>query len=101
MQAADTYWHPKRVCICEHGERVNAISPLYPNPWRKKCWGPFTAFRTDAPGVGLYRQTARWREIISEPAYVHSDEWWGPFAGKGFETMGEIMTRLSDGGSLV
>ena len=97
-QAADTYWHPKRVCVCEHGEVVNALSPLYPNPWRKKCWGPFTAFRTKQLGTSIFRRTARWREIVAEPAYVHSDEWWGPFAGKGFETMGEIMTRLSDEG---
>eukprot|EP00965_Chrysotila_dentata_P044543 1480656-Pleurochrysis_carterae.AAC.1 len=34
-------------CTCVGGERVSAMSPLYPNPWRKKCWGPFTAFRVD------------------------------------------------------
>ncbi|KAL1524044.1 hypothetical protein AB1Y20_018958 [Prymnesium parvum] len=101
MQAADTYWNPKQVCVCTRGETVNALSPLYPNPWRKKCWGPFTAFNVRQLGTDVYRGTPRWREIIAEPSYVHSDEWWGPFAGKGFETMGEIMTRLSDEGKLV
>lgn len=101
MQAADTFWNPSGVCICRQGESINALSPLYPNPWRKKCWGPFTAFKQAPLGRDVFQQTARWKDIIAEPAYVHSDEWWGPFAGKGFETMGEIMTRLSDQGSLV
>ena len=96
--AADTFWK-KGACACEHGEAISALSPLYPNPWRKKCWGPFTAFRTSL-GTDIFRRTKRWREMLAMEAYTHSDEWWGPFAGKGFETMGEIMTRLSDKGAL-
>ena len=96
--AADTFWN-KRACSCENGETISAMSPLYPNPWRKKCWGPFTAFRTKI-GTELFRETPRWREMLSTPAYTHFDEWWGPFAGKGFETMGEVMTRLSDEGKV-
>ena len=97
--AADTFWD-KSACPCTNGETVTAISPLYPNPWRKKCWGPFTAFRADV-GAELFRRTPRWRELLSNPAYAHFDEWWGPFAGRGFETMGEVMSRLSDDGELV
>ena len=98
--AADTFWD-KGACACAHGERVTAYSPLYPNPWRKKCWGPFTAFRAEGNGTALFRATPRWREMVATHEYAHLDEWWGPFAGRGYETMGEIMTRLSNDGSLV
>ena len=36
--------------------------------------------------------------MLAMDAYAHFDEWWGPFAGNGVETMGEAMTRLSDAG---
>ena len=38
--------------------------------------------------------------MLAMDAYAHFDEWWGPFAGSGVETMGEAMTRLSDTGEL-
>ena len=104
---ADTYFDP-RACPCTAGERVTAISPLYPNPWRKKCWGPFTAFRaasgalpSQPGGAELFRRTHKWQQLLAMDAYAHFDEWWGPYAGNGLETMGEAMTRLSDAGELV
>jgi len=35
----NVYQH-KEACPCDPGAQVNVISPLYPNPWRKKVWGP-------------------------------------------------------------
>ena len=48
---------------------TSAISPLYPNPWRKKCWGPFTAFRTDGlpDAAQLFRKT---KQALEEGALV-------------------------------
>ena len=60
-RGADTYFD-SGACACTAGENTSAISPLYPNPWRKKCWGPFTAFRTDGlpTAAQLFRKTKRW-----------------------------------------
>ena len=60
-RGADTYFD-SGACACTAGENTSAISPLYPNPWRKKCWGPFTAFRTDGlpDAAQLFRKTKRW-----------------------------------------
>lgn len=97
--ASDTF-SDRDACPCTRNERVTAISPLYPNPWRKKCWGPFTLFRVDA-GANLYAETPKWRAALATPDYTHFDEWWGPFVQKGYESMGDVMTRLSDEGRLV
>ena len=43
-RAVNVYLH-RAACPCPEGTRVNVMCPLYPNPWRKKAWGPFTAFR--------------------------------------------------------
>ena len=101
--AADTYFD-RRACTCQHGEVVTAVSPLYPNPWRKKCWGPFTLFKgsiTSQHGWSLFRESPKWKDIVSEAGYTHFDEWWGPFTQRGYETMGDVMTRLSDEGRLI
>ncbi len=120
LVAADTFYDHS-ACRCRNGEAVTAVSPLYPNPWRKKCWGPLTLFRVDTAaalpaaalaaraararavprGNELFRQSRRWREALAEPEYVHFDEWWGPFERKGIESMGDVMTKLSDEGVLV
>ena len=110
-RSADT-WRDARACPCTAGERVTAVSPLYPNPWRKKCWGPFTAFRVEggasaagarppATTTSLFRRAPKWRQIVGTAEYAHFDEWWGPLSARGFETMGDVMTRLSDAGELV
>lgn len=110
----NVYQH-KAACPCEHGEEVNVICPLYPNPWRKKAWGPFTAFRSGAVvrGVGagsaalqataLYRHSPQWRSVIESGDYAHFDEWWGPYHySRGWETMGDVLTRLAEyAGSVV
>ena len=57
--------------------QVSAVSPLYPNPWRKKCWGPFTLFRASM-GLRLYEHARRWREALSTWEYTHFDEWCAP-----------------------
>jgi hypothetical protein len=98
-EPADTYGD-RDSCRCREGERVTAISPLYPNPWRKKCWGPFTLFRVSA-GARLFEETPKWRAALATAEYTHFDEWWGPFVQQGFESMGDVMTRLSDEGRLV
>ena len=121
------------------------MCPLYPNPWRKKAWGPFTAFRigklrpyeaaagsassagassvdsaavgarggvASASGVGdavamgtagevegeaLYLNSPAWRGVIGSGEYAHFDEWWGPFHyTRGWETMGDVLTRLAE-----
>jgi hypothetical protein len=77
MYAADVLGS-RRACPCSGGERVTAISPLYPNPWRKKCWGPLTLFRVEA-GSRLYERAPKWRAALANPEYTHFDEWWGPF----------------------
>lgn len=83
--------HDPTKCRCATPERVTAVTPFYPNPWRKKCWGPFTAFRleryddngssneegNDRGGWGgsngsrgaaeLYRDAANWREALQSP----------------------------------
>jgi hypothetical protein len=86
--AADTYFD-RRACACTHGEVVTAVSPLYPNPWRKKCWGPFTLFRSSirsTHGLGLFRESPRWRDVAATHEYTHFDEWWGPFTQRGCDT---------------
>ena len=101
--AADTYGN-RKACACTNGEVVTAISPLYPNPWRKKCWGPFTLFRGSIQsqhGWRLFEESPKWREVVETHEYTHFDEWWGPFVQRGYETMGDVMTRLSDEGRLV
>ena len=103
-------------CPCTNGEQVNVVCPLYPNPWRKKAWGPFTAFRSSAllrtaDGSGsatlrataLYRNAPQWTSVIASGDYAHFDEWWGPFHyERGWETMGDVLTRLAEeAGSVV
>lgn len=99
--AADTFYK-KNACACADRKlRATAVSPLYPNPWRKKCWGAFTAFRVEG-GEALYRRAPKWKALLGTHVYTHFDEWWGSFnslAGSGFETMGDVMTRLSDAGA--
>ena len=72
-RGADTYFD-SGACACTAGENTSAISPLYPNPWRKKCWGPFTAFRTDGlpDAAQLFRKTKRWPHPRpdTEPAHL-------------------------------
>ena len=98
-QAADVFFD-RHACTCRGHEAVTAVSPLYPNPWRKKCWGPFTLFKTSA-GLHLFERASKWREALSTAEYTHFDEWWGPFVQRGYESMGDVMTRLSDEGRLV
>ena len=97
--AADTFFD-RRACPCTAGETVTAVSPLYPNPWRKKCWGPFTLFKASM-GLQLFESAAKWKDALSTWEYTHFDEWWGPFTQRGYESMGDVMTRLSDEGALV
>ena len=95
INMVNVYSH-KRYCPCEHGERVNVISPLYPNPWRKKAWGPFTAFRVGW-GTSLFRSSPQWRGVIGSGDYAHFDEWWGEYHySRGWETMGDVITRLAE-----
>ena len=47
-----------QVRVRVRGERVTAYSPLYPNPWRKKCWGPSPS---SAPKATARRSSARRR----------------------------------------
>ena len=135
-RAGNVYLH-KTACPCTHGERVNVVCPLYPNPWRKMTWGPFTAFRTGpfvlaggtaagkvlpwqarrqgasaaaaaagaspvpaagpVAGTALYTLSQDWRGVIGSNEYAHFDEWWGPFHySRGWETMGDVLTRLAE-----
>ena len=95
LNMVNVYTH-KNYCPCERGERVNVVSPLYPNPWRKKAWGPFTAFRVGW-GTSLFRESAQWRGVIASGDYAHFDEWWGQFHyERGWETMGDVLTRLAE-----
>ena len=91
----NVYLH-RDACPCKAGEEVNVLSPLYPNPWAKKAWGPFTvrpvspvvvqrrccfalrgttwaAFRAQAFRVGfgteLFRRSAQWRAVVRAIAY--------------------------------
>jgi hypothetical protein len=43
LGGADVLGH-RLACPCDGDEVVTAVSPLYPNPWRKKSWGPFRPF---------------------------------------------------------
>ena len=88
-ETADTFFNARACACADASARSTAISPLYPNPWRKKSWGPLTVFRADANGTALYRRTPRWRDVLATPVYTHFDEWWGSFSslsGKGEET---------------
>lgn len=39
----------------------------------------------------------QWREILASNEYAHFDEWWGPFHySRGWETMGDVLTRLAE-----
>ena len=99
MVAADTFFD-RRACPCMNGEQVTAVSPLYPNPWRKKCWGPFTLFKASM-GLRLFERAVKWKDALSTWEYTHFDEWWGPFTQRGYDSMGDVMTKLSDRGELV
>ena len=95
MCVSQVYSH-KRYCPCEHGETVNVVTPLYPNPWRKKAWGAFTAFRVGW-GTSLFRSSPQWRSVVTSGDYAHFDEWWGTFHySRGWETMGDVLTRLAE-----
>ena len=95
INMVNVYTH-KRYCPCEHGEQVNVVCPLYPNPWRKKAWGPFTAFRVGW-GTALFRSSPQWRGVLSSGDYAHFDEWWGEYHySRGWETMGDVLTRLAE-----
>ncbi|KAL1504532.1 hypothetical protein AB1Y20_010934 [Prymnesium parvum] len=115
LSSVNVYTH-KAACPCTNGEKVNVICPLYPNPWRKKAWGPFTAFRASAlintsrsderpplRATSLFRNSPQWRAVLTSADYAHFDEWWGPFHySRGWETMGDVLTRLAeDTGSVV
>ena len=95
-------YHHRDACPCTNGESINVVCPLYPNPWSKKAWGPFTAFRVGF-GSELFRQSPQWRAVLGSNEYAHFDEWWGPFHySRGWETMGDVLTRLAeDVGSVV
>mmetsp|Transcript_10941 Transcript_10941/g.35942 ORF Transcript_10941/g.35942 Transcript_10941/m.35942 type:complete len:419 (+) Transcript_10941:129-1385(+) len=91
----------KFACPCEPGVTANVVTPLYPNPWRKKAWGPFTAFRTDL-GTSMFRESPQWRAILASNDYAHFDEFWGPFHySRGWETMGDVLTRLAEANGTV
>ena len=95
MNMVNVYTH-KNFCPCDHGEVVNVVTPLYPNPWRKKAWGPFTAFRVGW-GTSLFRASPQWAGVIASGDYAHFDEWWGTFHyERGWETMGDVITRLAE-----
>jgi len=95
VNMVNVYSH-KGFCPCDHGEEVNVVTPLYPNPWRKKAWGPFTAFRTGW-GTSLFRRSAQWQSVVASGEYAHFDEWWGEFHySRGWETMGDVITRLAE-----
>jgi hypothetical protein len=72
VNMVNVYSH-KRYCPCESGERVNIVTPLYPNPWRKKAWGPFTAFRVGW-GTSLFRRSPHWQSVVASNEYAHFDE---------------------------
>lgn len=37
------------------------------------------------------------RDVISSDDYAHFDEWWGPYHySRGWETMGDVLTRLAE-----
>ena len=92
----NVYKH-RNACRCSGGEAVGMICPLFPNPWSKKAWGPFTAFRTSL-GTDLFRRSPHWKGVIASAEYAHFDEWWGPFHyTRGWETMGDVITRLAYG----
>jgi len=79
--------HTGNLSLATGGERVSAVSSFYPNPWRKKCWGPLTVFRVGAANhTNLFRFARSWPELIASPKYEHFDEWWG----QRYETMGEV-----------
>lgn len=95
VNMVNVYSH-KHYCPCDHDEQVNVVTPLYPNPWRKKAWGPFTAFRVGW-GTSLFRTSPHWKRVISSGDYAHFDEWWGEFHySRGWETMGDVVTRLAE-----
>ncbi|EOD24145.1 hypothetical protein EMIHUDRAFT_116121 [Emiliania huxleyi CCMP1516] len=96
VNLVNVYLH-KKYCPCDHGERVNVVCPLYPNPWRKKAWGPFTAFRVEGGGASLFRRSPQWRAVVASGDYAHFDEWWGEYHySRGWETMGDVLTRLAE-----
>ena len=95
VNMVNVYTH-KHFCPCESGEKVNVVCPLYPNPWRKKAWGAFTAFRLGW-GTSLFRESPNWTGVIASGDYAHFDEWWGQFHyDRGWETMGDVLTRLAE-----
>jgi len=100
-RAVNVYLH-RAACPCPADAKVNVVCPLYPNPWRKKAWGAFTAFRTgqfqpyaDSGGGGsssdgvsaeaaaasaeelvegrtLYMHSPAWRGVVGAPEYGHN-----------------------------
>ena len=96
ISRVNVFYH-EQVCPCASLDvRANVVCPLFPNPWRKMVWGPFTAFRNPL-ARDLFRNSPQWRQMITTPAYAHLDEWWGPFAARGWHTMGDVVARLAYG----
>ena len=92
VSKANTFFH-NDACPCRAGEEINVFCPLYPNPWRKKAWGPFTAFRVDGnEGIRRYRSSPTWQKALTQTEYAHFDEWWGT----NVDTMGDVITRLAE-----
>ena len=79
---------------------AQVVCPLFPNPWFKPVWGPFTAFRTSL-GLRLYEASPHWRRVLASEDYAHFDEWWGSKRARGWQTMGDVVSKLSFNGTIV
>ncbi len=77
----------------------NVMTPFFPNPWRKMCWGPLTLFHSSL-GDQLFQRASSWRAIVASPHYIHFDEWWGEYRRRGWDTMGDVLERLSEDGTV-
>ena len=86
----------RSACPCAQPTAVDLVTPLHPNPWNKKIWGPFTAIRDPARTMHLPMRAPGWRGALTDPSYRHFDEWWGAKA-----TLGETIDALVHAGELV
>ena len=81
--------------------RLYHPSPLAPRPLAsllpRMPPGLSNADSRTPRGTHLYLASPAWKGVISGYEYAHFDEWWGPFHySRGWETMGDVLTRLAE-----
>ena len=88
----------RNACTCDKNTTSDVFSPLFPNPFLKKVWGPLTVFKINSNlRSDLFFQYSKfWKHIVTSNIYNHFDEFWGN--KRKFKTMGDVVDSLAYNG---